>query len=255
MSITAVWSTLHARSRLTGDLAQCIAQLGGDAAVPACYDVRGGVTVVSGVVSQWDDARGAGYGPSLVAAGAARPAWDDANQLVTFDGVDDTLASAFGVAALSLNGIDRTLYVVGYEPVVGGNAYLAAIADATPSRYLALRALSGGSNRYGAIYSGTAVASLVAGSNTTRRLLIAGGVVSGGTVSVAVPGQARVSAAGASAATALNYGLTLGSLASAAGTFGNAVLRAVLVVNRAPSVADDALVMAWAQAQHGVVLA
>jgi lysophospholipase L1-like esterase len=51
------------------DIAMLIAELGGDADVPAFYDARINVVTVGGVVSSWLDARGPGFGPTLVATG------------------------------------------------------------------------------------------------------------------------------------------------------------------------------------------
>lgn len=73
------------------EINELISALGTD--LVAIYDGRFGVTLSSGVVSRWDDARGSvGFAPPMVQASAARrPAYSaEAGELV-YDGVDDAI--------------------------------------------------------------------------------------------------------------------------------------------------------------------
>lgn len=80
---------------LFGPLAVLRGELG-DQAIAAAYWTQFGVQSSGGVVDQWDDARGAGYGPSLLATLTARPTWTPATGLIGFDGVNDVLEGTGG---------------------------------------------------------------------------------------------------------------------------------------------------------------
>lgn len=73
-----------------------------------------------GFVDQIDDVRGVTIAPSLVGAGATRPAWDGVGKLANFDGVDDFLRCNF----LAQPFTDHTLLIIGTVPLtVTGRAY------------------------------------------------------------------------------------------------------------------------------------
>lgn len=235
------------------DIAALVSVLGGNASVPAFYDVRAGVTATT-TVSQWDDARGVtGFGPSLVQATAnSRPTFDPFAQTLTFDATDDTLAT--GASALFALAVPITLVLIGAIQQTAAIAHCMAIADAAGlSRFMSIRGTATASG----VLAMQVQASGSAGSvvvSTTRRCAIAG---TDGTTGMTfdVPNVARVSsAAGASPASGNNI-LTLGNSFSGNVSPASLVVRAALVLNRQATAADVATLLAWAQANHGAVAA
>lgn len=101
--------------RLSDDVSRLVRDLGGDGSVAAVYDVRflGTLTQAGGLVSQWDDVRGVGFGPSLLASGTARPTYSAAG--LVFDGSANGLR-AVGSTALGATPDDSILAVVGVMP-------------------------------------------------------------------------------------------------------------------------------------------
>lgn len=83
-----------------------------EASVIGIWSTEGNVQNSGGFVDSWDDIRGAAYGPSLVNTLTARPAWDGAGKLITFDGVNDYLR-----CVIAPTFIDNTILVVGVVPL------------------------------------------------------------------------------------------------------------------------------------------
>lgn len=117
-----------------GALSNLIETLG--AGLLGIYDGHFGITLDSGVVSQWDDARGAGsYGPAITqATGSLRPSYDADTGTLNFDGVDDVMASADVFTTDASNTL--WLAVIGANEMSGpaGVRLLAALYSGTTHR-------------------------------------------------------------------------------------------------------------------------
>jgi len=116
-------------------IASLIAALGGNSIVLGAYAANKGVTLVSGAVSQWDDARGpVGFGPSLAQATTTKRPLLTGGAIV-FDGVDDNLMSA-DVSLFDLS-TDKSVFAIG--AVTGGTtATIASLSNAAGDRNLGL---------------------------------------------------------------------------------------------------------------------
>lgn len=236
-----------------GDIAALVDVLGGNAVVPAFYDVRAGVTDAGGVASQWADVRGAGFGPALTAAGAARPTWD--GSVLTFDGA----AHVLGTAASSLFVVSGaySLVLVAAVPQTVGLAYPAAINDGTEARVLAVQQTAGAGGVIRALMenginfvepsSGVAV-------SATRRVAIASKTATTG-ASIDVPNAARASLVNAASVAAGDNVLSVGALRSTGTFYAKPVVRAVLCLSKQVSAADVTAIFAWARDNHGAVAA
>lgn len=229
--------------------------VGGDAPMKALYSRLFGITTSSGVVDQWDDARGGGFGPSLLSTGTQRPAWDSVNSLITFDGVDDFLASAAS-ALFDLSGA-KTLALIAALPSTTGPAFAAGIAnDATASRHMGIRQEAGGAstikgqlNRLG----GNVAADSLVQISATRRLIIVS-KTAGPTVRIKVPGQARQSATDSVSIVAGDNVLSIGGYFQA-NSPAKPIVCAALVLDREPTSNDDDVLLTWAETYHQAVAA
>jgi lysophospholipase L1-like esterase len=87
------------------DILALIAALGGNADVPAFYDIRANVTSAAGIVSAWADARGAGFGPTLTATGSPTITGAGLSQTINTNGSTAYLkTAASALFDLSLGG-------------------------------------------------------------------------------------------------------------------------------------------------------
>lgn len=235
------------------DIGLLIGALGGNAVVPAFYDVRRGVTATT-TVSNWDDARGAsGFAPALTAAGAAQPSWNGTTQLITFDGSANVMATA--ASALFDLAAAYSIILVGAIPSSGGSAGVPlGIADsASLNRFLLVRnsTTAGGTIMVQGLGGGTADSAVVVGA--TRRLSIASkNATTTVAINVANATQATtvVTANGAG-----NNILTLGKVFAGSGNPSPCVVRAVLTMTRQPTASDLTALFTWSAAYHGVVAA
>lgn len=235
--------------------AALIAALGGNASVPAIYDVRSGLTTSGGFVDSWADARGAGFGPTLSQSDNTRkPAWD--GTVVTFDGVDDNLFSAAS-SLFDLAGA-YSIVLVGAVRETAGGAFAGGIGDTGAlARALLFRqsATSAGVNMVDFRGGGfSAVASSTATVGLTRRVVAVSKNASTG-LSVDVPSVARVSNTAGGSVAAGNNVLTIGSSFNGAANPGQPLVRAVFTLARQVTAGDLAAILAWAQANHGAVAA
>lgn len=100
----------------------------------AVYDGQFGITLDSGVVSQWDDARGAtGFAPPMLQTTAAlRPAYNaNAGELI-YDGVDDTISTALDPLFAASAASPLWGAAIGWSnPETGGIRYLFMCAGPT----------------------------------------------------------------------------------------------------------------------------
>lgn len=225
------------------DYEALITSLGGNAQVPGFYDVRIGITASGGLVDSWADARGAGFGPQLAAAGAARPTWDATNLLVVAGAATD-LASA-EVTGFDISGA-KGLVFIGAAPLNStSNNNLLALFNAAISRYFSIVSTPAGA--LSALTTPVASGNSSVVGSATRRAIIAG--IDGTTfaVSLDIPNAAGVTSTGASAMPAGTNALHVG-LASTS-------CRAIIVLNHKPTAADITEIKNWAVARHAVVLA
>lgn len=228
---------------------------GGDAALAAIYSVTTGVTVISGVVSQWDDARGAtGFAPSLAQATAGkRPVWDADRLTMTFDGVDDDLTTATS-ALFDLAGAYSLVMVGAFLTLVPAQGWSAGITDgAAPTKALRLRSQGSGGIIGAQVVAAFAQSTVATG--TTRRLLVGSKNATTLDAFVDVPRTARVTTAAAGTTAAGNLPLTVGAFFTGSLSPAPAVCRAVLCLTRQATVADLAVLSDWATIYHQAVLA
>lgn len=231
-----------------------VRSLGGNAAVPAIYDVRYGITLAAGAVSQWDDARGAaGFGPSLVQVTAGkRPVWDVAALTATFDGVDDDMTTAAS-ALFDISG-DYSIILIGALTNLAANGWSAGIADAAaPTRALRLRSQPTGGVIGCQVVAAFAQSTVI--TSATRRLLIGSKVAATSDAFADVPKTARVTTAAAGVLAAGANTLTIGAFFTGSLSPAPLVARALLCLTRQVTVADIATLLAWSQAAHGVTAA
>jgi lysophospholipase L1-like esterase len=152
------------------DVATLIAAFGGNAEVDYFFDTEQGVTQAGGVMTAWDDVRGAGFAPQAVGmkGAGAFPAWNAGPRTIVTDGVqnwlqtaahtrfdmsgDETLIEisamaapgAFGVHLSTLSGFAKT-YGLGMD---GAGAYVSSsssapvAAHAPPGNSAALRLIT-----------------------------------------------------------------------------------------------------------------
>lgn len=185
------------------DITALITALGGNALVPAFYDGRLNVTASGGVASQWQDARGAGFGPNLTAAGTAQPSYIGTDHLV-FDGVNNQMVSA-AVAAFDLSSPISLVFVSSAAAAVNGQN-MGAISDAGASNILDQQFQAGPD--WGSFCGGHTDSANVGSSDGVIRVVVL--TYSGTAHSVQVPNHAKTSAP-VTAAAAGNRPLTLGT--------------------------------------------
>lgn len=248
---------VHPPMELDGlaDIAALISVLGGNTVVSAFYDVRAGVTATT-TVSQWDDARGAtGFGPSLVQATSGnRPAWDPSALTMSFDGIDDTLATV--ASPLFALATPMSLAFVGSVQVLAAASLAMAVTDQSVfTRLFGIRHTGTGAG----VLTGQLQNSILAGgtvvASTTRRLIVVGtdGLT---TISLDIPSVARVAGvSGVAAAATGNNILTIGNTFTGRGEPALLAVRAALCISRQVTAGDVTTLLAWAQANHGAVAA
>lgn len=238
------------------DIATIIAQLGGNAQVPAFYDSRYKVTTAAGpVVSQWDDARGStGFGPSLIATGTSRPPWDATNTLIgPFDGIDDEMVAGVN-AAFALNGA-CAVFLVASIPSTASIRYPLIVANAlsATSRLLGFRQAAGaGGTVLGESNNGTTLqtADSTIVVSATRRLWVASKNATT-TVAIDVPNHAEVTAVGGAIAAGTNA-FTLGDYFAGDGENSKISVRACGFLAFQPNTTQLAALTTWAQTYHGI---
>lgn len=235
------------------DLRQLVTALGGNASVPALYDLRRGVTASANLVSQLDDARGpSGFAPSITATTTQRPTLDPAALTLTFNGTTNRLASASS-AVFDVSGA-CAVFLVAAIPTTGALAYPFTITNGV--RLFDLRAPGAtapaveADDGAGHILS---TASTVVPS-TTRRLWIISKNASTG-IAIDVPNKTRASATNTGSIGAGNNLLTIGAYNAGASNFSTLVFRALGVINRQVTAADIAILLAWATSAHQAVVA
>lgn len=228
-----------------------IAALGGDTHVLGFYDVRGGVHVTAGVVFQWDDIRGSsGFGPSLVATGTARPAWDATNLLITGDGVTNNLSVASTLWDLSTA---KSIGYVGQISGLGaGNHYAVSISDAGFGNSLCLRCIDSGhppvaGGSPGAVFT----ASLTPGNQGTTRVTgIATG--SGTAMQGQIANKTLLTATRSGSPASGSRNLTVFDYFPGGGSNAANAARVVIVGDHVWSTAEIAAIVAWTTAAHAV---
>ena len=232
-------------------VAQFVTAMGGNSVVLGLYDARYGVTQSGGAVSEWDDARGAsGYGPSLTATGTGQPAWDATNLLLTFDGVNNIMASA--TSSLYDMSVAKTVVLV-TQGAISGYKTLLALDNAAKTHYFGL-STRGGATYFSEAWNGSGANPLVnsgVASSASRRLVYA--QIDGSTALCTVADSADVSAP-SNLLTSENFLLSIGGGTLSTTNKGNPVIRAVVVVQGKLTGAQAALLRAWAYNQHGAVM-
>jgi hypothetical protein len=163
-----------------------VAALGGNAAVPAIYDGRLGVTVGGGVVSAWADARGGGFGPSLVASGTKQPSFT-VDHLV-FDGVNNVLACAVASALFDVSG-PYSFALIGFS---NANGNFAGLADGSTANRILLLQTAGGVYASNVGSPHVTVSSVIAQGTTNLLAIASSGAATG---NIDVPNTARVTSA------------------------------------------------------------
>ena len=220
------------------DIANLVAALGGDLIVQGIYDSRYNVLAFDGsAVDKWGDARGDNFGPVLTASGVTRPTYDVYTQTIRFDGVDDRLVSVSN-ALYNFGGTTKALAYVGSNPAPGNVANLSAIdAFGIVGNAGVIQAYAGG----GLISSGVATSKI-------RRLTVISkdiGIVS----YIDIPDNSRVTANVAASRVEFKL-LEIGSLQGTSYT--PAVVRSVIILSRAATVSDIAIIKAWATRYHSI---
>lgn len=240
-------------STLRDDVAALVAALGGNAAVPALYDVRRNVTTAlsNTVVSSWADARGAaGFGPALTASGTKRPAWDPSGLTMTFDGLDDCLACAL-TSRFDLAGA-CSVFLVGAIQQSAAASNPGGVADNIAVNLLFRNTAGAGGTIQGESTSSTVNSTIVVSS--TRRLVVVSKNAATD-LSIDVPNHVRVSTA-STAAGAANAAFSVGNYFTGGGRPAVMVARAAGFL-AAPQItaAQLATLLAWSVAQHVAVTA
>ncbi len=228
------------------DIAALIAALGGNALVPAFYDGRLNVTNAAGVASLWQDARGAGFGPDLTAAGAAQPSYAGADHLV-FDGVANQMVSA-AVAAFDLSAPISLVFVASAVAAVNGQS-MGAISDAGASNILDQQFQAGPD--WGSYCGGNPHTANVASADGVIRVVVL--TYNGTAHTVRVPNHAQTNVA-VVAAGAGNRPLTLGAYSTGQGKCPSTQY-AVIVYAGVLSGAQVTSILNWAVANRGAVAA
>lgn len=235
--------------------ADLVTALGGNAVVPAIYDVRNGVTQSTDLgggnweCGNWDDARGnVGFGPSIVQGTSInRPTYNVAALTLSFDGGD--FLSCAANALFDLAGA-YTIFLIG-SPTVAASKYAVQISGA--SRYFAISTDATGKLSAEAQQSSFPQAiSTVAGSATRRCIIVSKNAVTD--VSADIPNTARVSAVAGGSQASGNNALTVGALSG--GTAGTVMIcRAVGMLARQATAGDITTILSWATTNHAAVAA
>lgn len=234
------------------DIATLITALGGNAAVNAFYDCRTGLTIVTGnLVSAWADARGGGFGPSLVqATGSKQPAIGGDGSLLT---VAASLQNLFAAANALFNiGGSYTLIFIGAIPgTKAATQYACSIGDAATA-FLGLTQL-GATNIWGVKGGGAVVQQQSATSSVPATYRVVIGTLSGTTpLGIQVPTHAITTQAIVTPNANANAVMTFGGFNGASGN-GDVVGRAIIAMPSLITAPQVAAVLAWAITAHGAV--
>lgn len=223
------------------DISDVVAALGGDSYVQGIYDARYNLVSFDGaVVDNWGDARGEGYGLVLTATGTTRPAYSVAAKTITFDGVNDRLTNVSS-ALFNYGGTAKAIAYIGSNPAPGNVANLSS-SD--------VFGIVGNAGLIQAQAGGSVVSSTIA-TSATRRLSIASKDLSTA-LHIDVPDHVRVSATVAASTTEYKL-LEVGAIQGTGYTA--AVVRAVVILARAATANDIAILRAWAVRYHGITAA
>ena len=224
------------------DIADLIEALGGDSYVQGIFDSRYNVIAFDGtLVDFWGDARGEGFGNVLTATGTTRPTYNNDTKTITFDGVNDKMACVSD-ALYNYGGAAKAVAYVGSNPAPGNVANLSS-SD--------VFGIVGNGGFIQALAGISGLVSSTIATSTTRRLTI----VSKSTTTalhIDVPDHIRVTGTVAASASEFKV-LEIGSIQGTSYTA--AVVRAVVVLARAATTNDIAVLKAWAQRFHGITLA
>lgn len=221
------------------DITALIAQLGGNALVPAFYDGRLNVTAAGGLVNTWQDARGPGFGPNLTAAGTARPTYQ-ATDHVAFDGVNNIMGTA-AVAAFDLSHPISLVFVASAAAATSGQS-MAAIADTANTGHGILDAQFQAGPNWGSFCGGQTTDTAVLSSNGIIRVVV---FTYNGTAHTAQVPNHVLSSSTVNAAIAQNLPLTLGAFGAGQAVSPSVIYNAIVYagVLSAPLVTD---ILTWA---------
>jgi hypothetical protein len=257
----AAGNTVALLASAAPDYVPLVATLGGNAAVVGLWDVRYGVTQAASLVTQWDDARGpAGFGPSLLAAGGARPGWNAGSQLITFDGAAQFLrVSGWGGGGITNN---CALILVGVGPAtIAATKYWGAVCAGSVSSGLSMALYKPGGGTMSddaAVGGGFASAAGAYTPNGNRRVFHTWRRINGANTDCTVqigsgtPSTGSVAGNGGNVPTVITIGADFNATAA---SFGDLQLRAVLLY-KGDYISGSQLTTLnpWAVATHGASL-
>lgn len=234
------------------DIATLITALGGNGAVAAFYDCRTGLTILPGnLVSAWADARGGGFGPTLVqATGSKQPTIGGDGSLLT---VAASLQNLFAAANALFNiGGSYTLIFVGAIPgTKAATQYACSIGNASTA-LLGITQL-GASNLWGVKGGGAIVQQQSATSSVpaTYRVVIA--TLNGTTVlGIQCPTHAITTQTIVTPNANASAVMTFGGFNGASGN-GDVAGRAIIALPSLITAPQITAVGAWATPAHGTV--
>lgn len=256
----AMGGVAQSAAAFTGnDVAQLVANLGGDTVVSAIYDVRFGITLSGSNVAQLDDARGAtGFGPSLAQATSGKQppftGGSDAAKNITFpNSVNRTLITP-AVAAFDLS-TPKTLVLIGAFPApVATAAYAGGINDSNSvNGAILIEFRSDTSLLHVQFWPGPQLVETTVPVSANVRALFA--TTNGSTTGLAEVPNAGQKSHSISAIGSRNCALVFGSYWDNAVNGGGFVFRAALVLSGAYTSTQRDTIDAWAVANHAAVLA
>jgi hypothetical protein len=167
---------------VSDDVARLVADLG---SVAAIYDARVGVTASGNAVTRWDDARGAGFGPSLIVHGEGAPTYNPVAGTVTGSGTSGLVSEASRAIDL---GEPSTVVLVGSVVATWSGDPVVALTVTNGSRGVAIESTRAGRIQVALDGAGVVTSSVAASPST--RVVAVGVPTGGGGVSVAVTGGA-----------------------------------------------------------------
>lgn len=243
---------------MASDVASLVAELGGVGAVIGFYDARFGVTVTGAGVSQWDDARGAsGFAPSMVqATDAARPAYSSSERTITFDGTADFLRAQNAFWNTVTGECAIATVCTGPAAQSASIQVIADLADATPNTairsYVPANDNNAAPNANGIDSTPQTVEDFVgsAGQRVVHAWRLADG-----TVGIRVGSPVGVMSSNTLVDVTATKLTVAGSSLGSPTLFAPIVVKAVIVIKGAYSVAMQDAVNVWASRYHGAVLA
>jgi len=245
------------------DITDLVDDLGGDAVVSAFYDIRVNITTsppdafsALDFLDTWDDARGpVGYGPQLAPFSGGQVGYDPLNPAAVAPRASSLMEMQTARDALFSLAGDKTLIVGGWAGAGNGWEALASIASrnmgeaATANSYLLI---SKAGNPYRALADDDAgTGQVLADSLVTRvpgtfHLIVA--TKAAANTKCEVPNQPAGTAAARTSGSATKR-LSLFMVAQGNDTTGR--VKFVIVLDRAATSGDIALIQAWAVANHG----